>query len=259
MKVLALLFILAISFQAVSQQLPKGVTLESTACKYAPGLFSTQFQKSNELIGMILPDACYFNGVEEDGVNKYFIADFYNDNKKDTFDTHNEAMTWIVKTMEEYYQPLVITKWQKLKVQPPKVSLKYPWDRSYKLDKLEGIFKSKIQSENRLTLLRTVPGGKSEVFFIVRTPNTAKLSVDKAMEMTAQMNRAINLKGSTAEYVVGGKSFKTAQNSFMAHMDQYHFWYADEQEIIYVNYNLLKDEKIRYPEVMKAILNSIAW
>lgn len=259
MKVLTSLFLLAISYQAYTQQLPEGVTMETTACNYAPGLSSTQFHKNNELIGMILPDACYFNGVEEDGVNKYFIADFYNDNKKDTFNTQNEAMTWMVNTMNEYYQVQIITKWQKLKVQPPKVSLKYPWDWSYKLDKLEGMFKSKIQSENRLTLMRTVPGGKSEVFFIVRTPNSAKLTVEKAMEMTAQMNRSINVKGSAVEYIIGGRTFKTAQNSFMSQMDQYHFWYADNEEIIYINYNLLKDERIRYPEVMKEILDSITW
>lgn len=233
--------------------------MESTECRYAPGLFSTQFVRNNEMIGMILPDACYFSGVEEDGINKYFIADFYNDNKKDTFNTQNEAMTWMVTTMEEYYQPLILTKWQKLKVQPPKVSLKYPWDWTYRLDKYEGIFKSKIQSENRITLMRNVPGGQSEVFFIIRTPNTAKLTTDKAMEMTAQMNRAINVKGTSAETVIGGKSFRTVQNSFMAQMDQYHFWYADNEEIIYINYNLLKDEKIRYPEVMKSIVDSITW
>jgi hypothetical protein len=41
-------------------------------------------------------------------------------------------------------------------------------------------------------------------------------------------------------------------------MEQHHFWYADEKEIIYINYNLLKDERIRYPEVMKQIVKSIS-
>ena len=74
------------------------------------------------------------------------------------------------------------------------------------------------------------------------------------------MNRAIDIKSiSGTEQEIGGKSFKTSENQFMSLMDQYHFWYADEKEIIYINYNLLKDERIRYPEVMKAIVESLSW
>ena len=37
------------------------------------------------------------------------------------------------------------------------------------------------------------------------------------------------------------------------------FCYADEQEIIYVNYNLLKNERVWYSGGMKTILESITW
>ena len=260
MKPAILFLLMVIGCQLFGQQLPEGVTIDSNACNYAPGLSSYYFNKSNEMVGMILPDACNFNGVEEDGVNKYFIADFYNDTKKDTFATNEQAFAWMITTMEEYYKPAIIDKWQELEVQIPKVSVKYPFDWTYKTDKYEGVFKSKIQGENKVTLMRKVPGGMSEVCFIIRTPNTAKLSTEKVMEMAAQMNRAIDIKSSPNEgYEIGGKSFKTSQNQFMSLMEQYHFWYADEKEIIYINYNLLKDERIRYPEVMKAIVESMSW
>ena len=140
------------------------------------------------------------------------------------------------------------------------IGVKYPFDWTYKTDKYEGVFKSKIQGENKVTLMRKVPGGQSEVCFIIRTPNTAKLPTAKVIEMAAQMNRAIDIKSiSGTEHEIGGKSFKTSQNQFMSLMDQYHFWFADDKEIIYINYNLLKDERIRYPEVMKAIVESLSW
>jgi len=260
MRIFLFVFLLVTSCHAFCQQLPQGVTIDTSACNYDPGLSSYYFYKSNELVGMILPDACNFSGVEEDGVNKYFIADFYNDYKKDTFATNDQAMVWMITTMEEYYKPAIIEKWQELEVQIPKVSLKYPWDWKYKTEKYEGIFQSKIQSENRLFLMRKVSGGQSQLCFIIRTPNTLKLTTVKVMEMTAQLNRAIDIKSSPQEeHMIGGKSFKTAENSFMMQMDQYHFWHADEQEIIYINYSLLKDERIRYPEVMKAIVESITW
>jgi hypothetical protein len=260
MKILILIILAAFGFQAVCQNLPQGITIDSNACNYAPGLFNYYFNKNNEMVGMILPDACNYNGVEEDGVNKYFLADFYSDSKKDTFATNDQAFAWMITTMEDYYKPAIIDKWQELEVQIPKVSVKYPFDWTYKTDKYEGVFKSKIQGENKVTLMRKVPGGMSEVCFIIRTPNTAKLSTEKVMEMAAQMNRAIDIKSSPKEgFEIGGKSFKTSQNQFMSLMEQYHFWYADEKEIIYINYNLLKDERIRYPEVMKAIVESMSW
>jgi len=260
MRIFLFVFLMATSYQAFCQQVPQGVTIDSNACNYAPGLSSYYFNKANEMVGMILPDACNFNGVEEDGVNKYFIADFYSDYKKDTFATNDQAMAWMITTMEEYYKPAIIDKWQELEVQIPKASVKYPFDWTYKTDRYDGVFKSKNQAENKLTLMRKVPGGQSEICFIIRTPNTAKLTTAKVMEMTAQMNRAIDIKSSPeAEFEIGGKSFKTSENQFMSLMDQFHFWYANEKEIIYINYNLLKDERIRYPEVMKAIVESLSW
>ena len=102
--------------------------------------------------------------------------------------------------------------------------------------------------------------GKSEAVMLIRTPNTAGLSTKQAIEWNAMMNRAIDLKTKPpVDFVIGGKTFQSSENTFMMQMEQYHFWYADEQEIIYINYNLLKDERIRYPEVMKAIVESITW
>jgi hypothetical protein len=95
---------------------------------------------------------------------------------------------------------------------------------------------------------------------IIRTPNTAKLTLRQVMEMSVQMNRAIDFRSkSPAEITIGGKTFKSSQNPFMIQMDQWHFWYADDQEIIYINYNLLRDEKVRFPQVMTDIIQSIKW
>ena len=45
----------------------------------------------------------------------------------------------------------------------------------------------------------------------------------------------------------------------MEHMLQRHFWYANDQEIIYINNTLLKDEMTKYPRVINEILGSITW
>jgi len=260
MKSVSIFLLMLIGYQSFGQLLPEGVTLDSSACTYSPGLSSYYFIKSNEMVGMIQPEACNYSGVEENGVNKYFIAEFYSDTQKDTFATNDQALAWMIATMETYYKPAIIDAWQEIEVQIPEVSLKYPFGWNYKTDIYEGVFNSKIQSENKLTLMRKVPGGQSEICFIIRTPNTAKLSVVQVMEMTALMNRAIHpINSPETEFEIGGKAFKTAQNKFMSMMDQYHFWYADDKEIIYINYNLLKDERIRYPYVMRAIVESISW
>ncbi|MBA4155291.1 hypothetical protein [Flavobacterium sp.] len=73
------------------------------------------------------------------------------------------------------------------------------------------------------------------------------------------MNGAINLNESFADFFIDGKTFKTSQNLFMMQMQQFHYWYADSNEIIYINYNFLKDEIEIYPEVLKTIIESIKW
>ena len=244
---------------AFGQQLPQGISVDTIPCNYAPGLFNYNFIKNNELVGMILPDGCNFSGVEEDNVNLYFIADFYNDYKRDTFNTNNEAFLWLVKAMDDYYKPVEVAKWQKLNVQTPVFNLEYPATWTYRTEKYEDVFRSKVVTDNKLVLMIEDKRGKSEVVMLIRTPNTAGLTTDQVIEMNAMMNRAIDVKTKLAvDFIIGGKTFKTSENTFMFLMEQHHFWYADEKEIIYINYNMLKDQRIRYPEVMKQIIKSIS-
>jgi hypothetical protein len=260
MKMIVILIALAISAGASAKTFPEGVTIDSSSCSFAPGKFSYRFLLNNEMIGQIMPGTCHYDHAEESAPDTRYFVDFYMENKTDTFATKNEAMLWMTRVLGEYYKPVTITEWQNLRVQPPKVVLRYPAGWDYRLEKFRGIFKSDVQSENKLVLIRTDYRGKSEVMMIIRTPNTAKLTLQQAMEMTAQMNRAIDLKSrGSSEVTIGGKTFKTSRNSFMIQMDQFHYWYADDQEIIYINYNLLKDEKIRFPEVMTNIIQSIKW
>lgn len=242
------------------QQFPNGVTMDTIQCTYAIGKTAHNFYKNNELIGIVIPSSCYYSETQGGRVNPIYYSEFYNTSVKDSFATKKAAFIWMDSVMQVYYRPKEITKWQKLMVQPPKVKLKYPWDWTYKLSKYDGIFKSKSLSENKLTLMRNVVGGFSEVFMLIRTPNTAKLTISEVVDMNVKMNRAINLKESPlVDFLIDGKTFKTSQNVFMIQMQQFHFWYADDNEIIYINYNLLKDEREIYPEVMKTIVSSINW
>jgi hypothetical protein len=260
MNKIFLFIVLFIGIQTSAQELPVGVTIDSSACNYAPGLYTFYYYKNNEMVGMILPDACNYNGVEEDGVNKYFITDFYSDYSKDTFNTQNEARNWLVKTMNVYYQPVEIVDWQNVEVQVPKVGLKCPADWTYRQSSYDGVFKSNSSGDNKLTLLITEKYSSSEICMIIRTPNTAKLTTAQVVDINAKLNGAINVKESPlTDFVIGGKTFKTSKNTFMLQMDQTHFWFADDEEIIYVNYNLLRDERLRYPEVMNTIIESIQW
>jgi hypothetical protein len=260
MRVILSLVALVLSIGASAKIFPEGVTLDSSSCSFAPGRFSYRFLLNNEMIGQIMPGTCHYDPSEERMPDARYFVDFYMENKTDTFATKNEAMQWMTQVLGEYYKPVTITRWQNLRVQPPKVMLRYPAGWDYRLEKYRGIFKSDVQSENKLVLMRTDYRGKSEVMMIIRTPNTAKLTLRQVLEMSVQMNRAIDLRSNgTREVTIGGKTFTTSRNPFMIQMDQWHFWYADDQEIIYINYNLLKDEKIRFPNVMNDIVQSISW
>ena len=256
--ILILLFFISASL-APGQQIPKGVRMDTVPCNYATGKFSHNFYKNNEMIGLLQPSSCHYSETQGGGVDPLVTAEFYITSRKETFSTMLEAMNWILAAMEDYYKPVMITKWQKLRVQPPKVFLKYPWDWTYKLTKYDGIFKSRALSENKLTLMVRDQRGQSELLQLIRTPNTEKLTTTQVMEMTAMMNRAINNGKAVTDVVIGGKIFRSKENEFMDQMHQRHFWYADDQEIIYINTNLLKDERSRYPEVMNEILGSINW
>lgn len=260
MKVFLFVLLIIFGLYVKGQDLPDGVKMDTIPCSYATGQFSNYFYKNNEVIGVITPSSCNYSETRGGRVEPLVFTEFYMTFKKDTFATKKEALKWMLASMEEYYKPVVVTKWQKLRVQPPKVRLKYPWDWTYKLDQLDAIFKSKSLSENELTLLIKDQRGQSEVVQIIRTPNTAKLTTTQVMEMTALMNRAVNYKSPVAsDIIIGGKTFKTAENSFMMQMHQRHFWYADNDEIIYISSNLLKDERIKYPRVIIEILESISW
>ncbi|KAF0128375.1 MAG: hypothetical protein FD155_3305 [Bacteroidetes bacterium] len=260
MKRITFLILLSTSSYAFAQLRPQGTSIDSSACNYAPGLFSYYIHKNNEMIGLVAPDACNFAGIEEDRVNTYFVADFYPDYAKDTFATQELAFNWLTESIEDYYKPLVVEKWDEINVTNPHVSLRYPLGWSYVCKKFTDLYNSNSSNENQLVLMRPVAGGNSQVFMIIRTPNSADHSTEKSMELTAWMNRAIDIKNAPRSFVViNGKSFVSISNTFMYQMVQYHFWYADKDEIIYINYNLLKDEQIRFPVVMKSILDSIVW
>ena len=260
MKVILSILLLAATSIAFSQELPSGISTKSFDCTYTVGQSSNYYYKDEEMIGKVEPGSCFYSETEGGRVNPLCYAEFYKTSVRDTFGTKKEATNWIIAQMNEYFQPVVLTKWKSLKVQPPKVTLRYPWDWNYRLDKMDGIFKSESLSENKVTLVIDDQNGHSEIMWIIRTPNTAKLTTAQVMELTANMNGAINFKTSPPSiYIIGEKTFQTSQNTFMQQMNQQHYWCADEQEIIYISCNLLKDERLRYPDVINIILQSIRW
>jgi hypothetical protein len=78
--------------------------------------------------------------------------------------------------------------------------------------------------------------------------------------MSAMMNRAIDFKQNPAvDTTIGGNPFKTMEHTFMDVMLQRHYRYADQNKIIYIGYGLLKDQKVKYPEIVKHIVEKITW
>ncbi|MBK9388841.1 MAG: hypothetical protein IPN68_01150 [Bacteroidetes bacterium] len=76
----------------------------------------------------------------------------------------------------------------------------------------------------------------------------------------SRINPAIDFKTNPpADIVIGGKTFKTMENTFAMMMLQKHYWYADEKEVIYIGSGLLRDDKIRYPVIVQDIIKSIKW
>ncbi|MFN8254903.1 MAG: hypothetical protein U0W24_04390 [Bacteroidales bacterium] len=259
MKNLTLLIILSVTVTAKSQTLPNDVRMDTTACFYAEGFNQHNFYRNNEQIAYIIPEDCNNGYVEVHKKNPLHVTEFFPNYQKDTFATAKEALSWIISSINDYYKPVVVENWQKLNSETPKLSLEYPIDWSSRTENYP-IFKSKTTGNNKLVLLRSVRGGNSEIGQIIRTPNTAKLTTAQVMEITAQLNRAIDFKTNpTSEQIIDGKTFKTMTHNFMQLMQQNHYWYADEKEIIYITYGLLKDDRIRYPEVLKQIVQSIKW
>jgi hypothetical protein len=80
------------------------------------------------------------------------------------------------------------------------------------------------------------------------------------MESSSRINPAVDFKTNPpTDQVIGGKTFKTMENTFAMVMQQRHFWYADDKEVIYIGYSLLKDDRISYPGVVSDIIKSIKW
>ncbi len=259
MKNLTILIILSISTIANSQTLPKDVRMDTVACRLAVGFNSHHLFKNDQVIAYIKPENCDYGYEEDVKKNPLYHTEFFPTYQKDSFATVNEALKWIISSINYYYKPVVIEKWQKLSSGTPKLSLDYPINWTSRSENYP-IFKSKATGNNKLVLLMSVRGGNSEIGQIIRTPNTGKLKTNQVMEMTDQLNRAIDLKANPAvDVIIDGKTFKTMSHSFMQLMQQSHYWYADDNEIIYITYGLLKDDRIRYPEVLKQIIQSIKW
>ena len=74
------------------------------------------------------------------------------------------------------------------------------------------------------------------------------------------MNRMIDLqKYPLREVMVGGKAFKYTEHFFMDQMFQQHFWYADGAEVIYIGVYLMREDRIRYPDIIKQVIEGIKW
>ncbi len=259
MKYLTVLILLSISTIVNSQTLRQDVRMDTVSCTLAVGFKSYYLYKNNEAIGYIKPENCDYGEEEDLNKNPRYNTEFFPSYQKDTFATANEALAWLINSIEAYYKPAVIDNWKKLNSQNPKLSLDYPENWSTRTENYP-IFKSKTTVNNKLVLLMKVPGGNSEIGQIIRTPNTGKLTTVQVMEMTAQINRVINFKTNpTVDQQIDGKIFKTMSHEFMQFMQQSHYWYTDENEIIYITYGLLKDDRFRYPEVLKQIVQNIEW
>lgn len=259
-KYLFVFLFLSTGIFGFSQTLPGGVTMETIPCTQNQGFNSYRFQKNNEMISAIDPSNCFPSYFEEENTTTYFAANFYLAYKSDTFDTEAEAMDWMIQSINDYYKPVIIEKWQTLEPGLPGIKLKYPAEWTYRTENTEDFFGSKSPVKNKLLLTVATKAGHSDIFLVVRTPNTDNLSTEKAMDWTAMWIRALNFKENPAtDIVIGGKTFKAAENTFMMQMYQHHYWYADKDEIIYINYNMLKDEQVWYPAVLESILKSISW
>jgi hypothetical protein len=246
------------TFNLVSagQNLPAGVTKTATPCTLAKGLSSQYFNKDNNMIAMIEPSGCNYSNTDSPQPKPTFQADFFPLSAKKSFSTNDEATKWIIAEIEKYYKPVIVTKWQKLDNTAPKVSLTYPEGWSFITKKQDWITKSNSTTNDRLVLTLK----DSEIIQIIRTPNTQKLTLKQFMDYTARWNPGIDFKATPAtDQVIGGKTFKTMEHTFAMMMQQRHYWYADDKELIYIGYGLLKDDRIRYPNVVADIIKSITW
>lgn len=237
---------------------PAGVRMDTVNAYFDAQVHGHYVYRGQDMVGFIAPEIWYNADAPADGSGP-FITEFYPSGNKDTLPVLKEAVQWMTEAINAYYAPVSIGKWKSLNVMPPKVKLEYPSAWTYRLDKYP-IFQSKPLSENKLVLLKTEGQNKSEVIQVIRTPNTAKLSLQQFMDQTAMMNKAINfITHPPADTIIGSLAFKTLEHDFMGQMQLRHFWYANAEELIYISCGLLKDERLRYPEVVAQIIRSITW
>lgn len=246
---------------AQSIRLPQDIRMDTMPQGFVDGLVRHHFYKNNNVIAIIQPVKWHNNDSKGLAIATEWEASMMiGPVKADTFNTALKAQRWIVTEIENYLMPVTILKWKFLRAQPPKIRIRYPWDWEYRLDRYNSIFRSKAQTNNRLVLLKKEYNGSSEIFQIIRTPNTGKITVEDVIKMSTQMNRMIDLQRYPLKDVqVGGKNFKYTEHYFMEQMFQQHFWYADAEEIIYIGVGLMREDKVRYPEIIKEIIQSIKW
>lgn len=260
MKTSILFLFIAFSLIAEGQNLPSGVTKTVTPCTLAKGLSAYYFNKDNNMIAMIEPTGCNYGNTEGPQPKPTFQADFYPTAGKKSFQTNDEAMKWLLAEMDKYFKPVVVTKWQKFDNTTPKISLNYPDGWSFRADRDDYFAKPVGTANNKIVITVSQPNGNSEIIQIIRTPNTGKQTTKQFMESSSRINPAVDFKTNPPmDQVIGGKTFKTMENTFAMLMQQRHYWYADDKEVIYIGYGLLKDDRIRYPVVVSDIIKSIKW
>jgi len=248
------------SIIANAQKLPEGVTQTSTPCNVAKGLSFYRFIKDNNMIAMIEPTGCNYSNEDDPKPKPVFQADFYPAAGKKSFAANDEAMKWLLAEMDKYYKPVTVSKWQKLDNATPKISFNYPEGWSYRLARDDYFAKPVGTANNKIVITVTQPNGNSEIIQIIRNPNTGKQTTKQFMEFTSRINPAIDFKTNPpADIVIGGRTFKTMENTFAMMMLQKHYWYADEKEVIYIGSGLLRDDRIRYPLIVEDIIKSIIW
>lgn len=256
MKNTILFIFIAFSLVSAGQNLPTGVTKTAYPCKLAKGLSSYSFLKNNEVIAMIEPSGCNYSNTDGPQLKPTFQADFFPLRAKKSFPTNDDATKWILAEIDKYYKPVVVTKWQQLDNTTPKVSLTYPEGWSFKTKKQDWITKNNSTANDRLVLTMK----DSEIIQIIRTSNSEKLTLKQFMDNTARWNPGIDFKSTPAtDQLIGGKTFKTMEHTFAGMMQQRHYWYADDKELIYIGYGLLKDDRIRYPGVVAEIIKTVKW
>lgn len=251
---------LAFSLIASGKKLPEGVTQTSNPCTLAKGLSSHYFNKDNNMIAMIEPTGCNYSSTDGPQPKATFQADFFPTAGKKSFPGNDEAMKWVMDEMDKYFKPVIVSKWLKLDNSTPKIGLKYPEGWSFRVDQDDYFVKPVGSEKNKLVITVSQPNGNSEIIQIIRGRNTSKQTTKQFMESSSRINPAINFKTNPpTDQVIGGKNFKTMENSFAMVMQQRHYWYADDKEIIYIGYGLLKDDRIRYPGIVADIIKSITW